>query len=98
MCIAQRVYEVACIINMFYAGIGQARNALIINLSRQGYCFFPALWVAPVFWGINGVAATQAIADMLSIVVVLPLGLHALNLINSKFAETALAESTEGGV
>ena len=75
---------------MFYAGIGQAKKALLINLSRQGYCFFPALWIAPLLMGINGVAATQAIADILSIVVVLPLGLHALKLINTNMnAETA---------
>lgn len=86
-CLALPIHALNSIINMFYAGIGQAKNALIINLSRQGYCFFPALWIAPVIMGINGVAATQAIADILSIVVVLPLGIKAMKLINSKLQE-----------
>ena len=89
-CLALPIHALNSIINMFYAGIGQAKNALLINLSRQGYCFFPALWIAPLLMGINGVAATQAIADILSIVVVLPLGLHALKLINTNMnAEAA---------
>lgn len=89
-CLALPIHALNSIINMFYAGIGQAKNALLINLSRQGYCFFPALWIAPLLMDINGVAATQAIADILSIVVVLPLGLHALKLINTNMnAEAA---------
>ena len=83
-CLALPIHALSSIINMFYAGIGQAKNALIINLARQGYCFFPALFVAPLLMGINGVAATQAIADMLSILVVIPLGLKALRMISEK--------------
>ncbi len=83
-CLALPIHALSSIINMFYAGIGQAKNALIINLARQGYCFFPALIVAPAIMGINGVAATQAIADMLSILVVLPLGLKAMKMITEK--------------
>ena len=88
-CLALPVHALSSIINMFYAGIGQALKAMIINLARQGYCFFPALWIAPTLFGINGVAATQAIADMISVIVVVPLGLGALRLINSKFEESA---------
>ena len=72
---------------MFYAGIGKAKSALLINLSRQGYCFFPALMLAPALMGINGVAATQAFADILSIVVVLPMGLKALKLIHAQMED-----------
>ena len=55
-----------------------------MNLARQGYCFFPVLFIAPVFLGINGVAATQAIADLLSVIVIVPLGLKALKLIREQ--------------
>ncbi|MBQ8987225.1 MAG: MATE family efflux transporter, partial [Lachnospiraceae bacterium] len=83
-CLALPIHALSSIINMFYAGIGQAKNALIINLARQGYCFFPALIIAPMIMGINGVAATQAIADILSIAVVLPLGRKAMKMIDEK--------------
>ena len=37
--------------------------------------------------GINGVAATQAIADLLSALVVIPLGIRALKIIKTKETE-----------
>lgn len=80
-------HALSSIVNMFYAGIGNARLALLANFARQGYCFYPALLIAPMIWGINGVAATQAIADLLSAVVIIPLGLYALKTIDRKAAE-----------
>ena len=77
-------HSLGSLVNMFYAGIGQAKYALIMNLARQGYCFFPVLFIAPAFLGINGVAATQAIADLLSVIVIVPLGLKALKLIREQ--------------
>ena len=58
---------------MFFAGIGNAKLALLANFARQGYCFYPVLLIAPMLWGVNGVAATQALADLLSAVVIIPL-------------------------
>jgi len=55
---------------------------LLANFARQGYCCYPALLIAPLIWGAYGVAATQAIADLLSAFVIVPLGLHALKVIN----------------
>lgn len=80
-CLVLVSHAVNSIVNMFYAGIGMAGKSLAVNLTRQGYCFFPALAVAPVLWGINGVAAVQIIADLLSLVVVIPLGVHAYRMI-----------------
>lgn len=77
-------HSLSSLVNMFFAGIGNAKLALVANLARQGYCFYPALLVAPMIWGINGVAATQAIADLLSAIVIIPLALHALHVIDGK--------------
>lgn len=86
-CLSLVFHALSSLINMFYAGIGDAKYAMVMNLARQGYCFYPALWIAPMLWGINGVACTQAIADILSVLVIVPLGLHALKLIRQKEAE-----------
>ena len=80
-------HALSSIVNMFYAGIGNAKLALLANFARQGYCFYPSLLIAPMIWGINGVAATQAIADLLSAIVIIPLGLYALKTIDRKAAE-----------
>lgn len=83
-CLGLVFHALSSLINMFYAGIGNAKFAMAMNLARQGYCFYPALWIAPMLWGINGVACTQAIADILSVLVIIPLGLHALKIIRQK--------------
>lgn len=86
-CLVLVAHAVNSIVNMFYAGVGMAGKSLAVNLTRQGYCFFPALWIAPKLFGVYGVASTQAIADVLSLVVVIPLGIYAYKLISKKEQE-----------
>lgn len=83
-CVALVFHSLSSVVNMFFAGTGHAKLALVANLARQGYCFYPSLLIAPMLWGIKGVAATQAIADLLSAVVIIPLAFHALKLIRQK--------------
>ncbi len=47
--------------------MGAATPALIINLSRQGIIFIPALFILQVMVGINGLIWAQPVADLLSI-------------------------------
>lgn len=95
-CLVLPLHALNSLVNMYYAGIGKAGLALVINISRQGYCFFPALLIAPMLLGINGVAATQAIADVLSMIVVVPLGIHALRMIDQKLNEAAEPNAVNG--
>ena len=83
-CLALPIHALGSVVGMFYAGVGKAKSALIINTARQGYCFFPVLLIAPMIMGINGVATTQAIADILSAIAIVPLGLAALKLIDAQ--------------
>lgn len=69
------------IINMFYCGVGKAKYALAMSTARQGYCFLPVLLIAPVVLGINGIVAAQALADLVSLLVAVPLGLKAMKVI-----------------
>ncbi|MCD8104934.1 MAG: MATE family efflux transporter [Lachnospiraceae bacterium] len=68
-------------VNMFFAGIGNAALALVANFARQGYCFYPVLLIAPRLFGVEGVAATQAVADLLSAFVIVPLFFYGLKVI-----------------
>ncbi len=45
---------------------GAATAALIINLSRQGFIYIPALFVLKSMLGANGLAWAQPVADLLS--------------------------------
>lgn len=86
-CFALPIHAMNSIINMFYAGVGYAKESLVINTARQGYLFFPVLYLVPMFFGINGVSACQAVADMLSLLIVIPYSLKAFNIIKIKSKE-----------
>ena len=81
-CLVLVIHSWQTIVNMFYAGIGNAKCALLLSTSRQGYCFIPAAIILPKIIGITGVAASQAAADMLSLIVVIPLAVRAYHLID----------------
>lgn len=55
--------------NTLQAG-GFAVSALIINLTRQGFIYVPALYILNYVAGIEGLAWTQPVADILSTVLV----------------------------
>lgn len=80
-CFGLILHALSSQVNMFFAGIGNAKLALLANFARQGYCFYPVLLIAPMIWGVNGVAATQALADLLSAVVIIPLFFHGQKII-----------------
>ncbi|MBO7252866.1 MAG: MATE family efflux transporter [Oscillospiraceae bacterium] len=50
---------------------GAATAALIINLSRQGFIYIPALFVLKAAIGANGLAWAQPVADLLSTALVI---------------------------
>ncbi len=49
---------------------GAATPALIINLSRQGFIYIPALFILKASMGANGLAWAQPVADLLSTMLV----------------------------
>lgn len=56
--------------NTLQAG-GFAVSALIINLTRQGFIYVPALYILNYVAGIEGLAWTQPVADVLSTILVM---------------------------
>ncbi len=87
-CIALPLHAINSLVNMYFAGTGSAGKAFIINTSRQGYCLWPVLIILPMIVGVNGIAAAQAVADVLAMVVVIPFGLWALKDINRRIKES----------
>lgn len=69
------------IINMFYAGIGKAKWALLMSTARQGYLFIPLVFILPPLFGTYGVASVQAAADLISLAISIPLMLKAYKMI-----------------
>lgn len=83
------------IINMFFAGIGKARYAMILSTARQGYCYIPVVLIVPMIFGIYGLAASQAIADLLTLIPGIPLARRAYKIIGQLEQETLAESSSE---
>lgn len=62
-----------CVVNMYCAGIGDAKGALALSTARQGTCFLPFVYPLAFAFGAYGVAVAQAVADVLSLALVLPI-------------------------
>lgn len=56
--------------------MGAAMSSLIVNLSRQGIIYIPALFILQAILGINGLIRAQPVADILSILLVFVLYIH----------------------
>ena len=72
-CIALPVHAWVAIVNMLCAGLGNAKGALALSTSRQGTCFLPILYPLAWAFGAYGIACVQAIADVLSLALAIPI-------------------------
>lgn len=59
--------------NMLFQSTGQARSATFLASCRQGIFFLPLAFVLPNIWGLTGVELIQPVADILSVLVSVPL-------------------------
>ena len=72
-CIALPVHGWVAIVNMLCAGLGNAKGALALSTARQGSCFIPILYPLAWAFGAYGIAVVQALADMLTMVLAVPI-------------------------
>ena len=72
-CIALPVHGWVAVVNMFCAGLGNAKGALALSTARQGSCFIPVLYPLAWIFGAYGIASVQAIADVLTLVLAVPI-------------------------
>lgn len=72
-CLALPAHSWVAVVNMLCAGLGRAGGAVLLSTARQGTCFLPIVYPMALLWGANGVASVQAVADVLSIALALPL-------------------------
>lgn len=91
-CVVLFSHALNSIINMFYAGIGKAKYALLMSTSRQGYVFIPVALILPRLLGATGVAAVQAVADLICLVIAVPLTIKAYRMIADREKEVAIED------
>ena len=71
--IALPLHAWVAIVNMFCVGLGDARGALALATARQGSCFIPILFPLAWIFGAWGVGAVQAVADILTVALAIPI-------------------------
>jgi len=72
-CLAMPFHAYAIVTNLLCAGIGKAKEAMLLSCARQGICFYPILFPAVYLLGVWGVAGIQGFADILAIVLAIPI-------------------------
>ena len=75
-CIALPVHAWVAIVNMLCSGLGNAGGALLLSTSRQGSCLIPILYPMAWIWGAYGVVSVQAVADVLTLALAIPLAIY----------------------
>ena len=75
-CIALPIHAWVAIVNMLCSGLGNAGGALLLSTSRQGSCMLPILYPMAWLWGAYGVVSVQAVADVLTLALAIPLALY----------------------
>ena len=71
--IALPIHGWVAIVNMFCVGLGNAKGAFALSTARQGSCFIPILFPLAWLFGAWGVGSVQALADVLSLALALPI-------------------------
>ena len=74
-CIALPIHAWVAIVNMLCVGLGNAKGAFLLATARQGTCFIPILFPLAWIFEAYGVASVQALADVLTLVLAVPLAI-----------------------
>lgn len=75
-CIALPIHAWVAVVNMLCSGLGNAGGALLLSTARQGSCMLPILYPMAWLWGEYGVVSVQAVADVLTLALAIPLIIH----------------------
>lgn len=64
--------------NMMLQSIGKGLKASIVASARQGLCFIPLIIILPHFLGLFGVEICQAVSDVLTLFISVPIGMSVM--------------------
>lgn len=67
--------------NMMCQNIGRTKEASVLAMARQGLFFVPAVAVLPLLFGLRGIYLSQPLADVLTFIVAIPIGLKVLRML-----------------
>lgn len=65
------LYGIFYLLTNVLQGFGEATASLIVNISRQGIIYIPALFIMRQLLGMDGLVWTQPVADVLAVILVI---------------------------
>lgn len=83
-CVSLLVHPLCVATNMSLQSTGQKALAAFTALLRNGLCFIPMILVLPKFFGLLGVQITQAVADVGSFIIIIPISIKFVNKIRTE--------------
>ncbi len=75
-CIALPIHAWVAVVNMLCNSLGNAGGAFLLATARQGSCFIPFLYPLAHFFGAYGVSSAQAVADVLTLAIAIPIMIY----------------------
>ncbi len=72
LCVTIPLMGFSTYVNQLYQSLGFAVGATILASCRQGIFFVPLVFLLPYLFGLEGITATQAAADLLTFLVSIP--------------------------
>lgn len=91
-CIFWPLFSYVIIANMMLQTIGMAGKATLLAVARQGLFFIPTIWLLSWLMGLLGVQMSQAVADLLSFALAVPIGQGVLRQFRQMEAKAADTE------
>lgn len=77
-CVAFPLVGLTTPTNMLLQNIRRTGRATLLAMSRHGFAFYPLLFTLPRIWGIEGLQATMAMADLLTFMLALPFAISVI--------------------
>ena len=74
-CLALPIHGWVAVVNMLCAGLGNAVGASLLSTARQGTCMLPILYPMAFLLGATGICSVQAVADVLTLALAIPISL-----------------------
>ena len=94
-CLALPIHGWVAAVNMYCAGLGFPGYATLLSTTRQGTCFLPIAWPMAKLFGDVGVASVQAVADVLSLVLAVPVIIRINKIVRGKLNDSITCLNSE---
>jgi len=94
-CIALPIHAWVAVVNMLCNSLGNAVGAFLLATSRQGSCFIPVLYPLTYYFGAYGVASAQAVADVLTLLLAVPIIIFMTKKVKKAELELSKVSETE---